>query len=288
MNRAVVTTLLACVWLVRPATASVIETKLSQPRLLRPGESDVAYIPFGVDFDGDGTNEITFLPHSGGINVYIRASSRIVIRSSPPPNIGGLVASVPLNFTLGSEIALDGHRWWEGGPLGSPDQQIYGDRVLSLSIVVMNLTGIANIVQMCDFLSQNAVVGVEFRIGTNTHFGYVHLDFRPEHQVWLDGGGGYIYGWAYETQPGAAVATRPLAVPELPVPCRIERAASNRFALSWRSEATAVYRIQGMPHVTNSFLDMSENFTAFSTNSDVLVTPPTNGSSYFWRVVRIY
>lgn len=278
---------LALAWLAQHAPASVIETKLAEPLLLRPGDSDIAFIPIEIDFNSDGTNDVTLLPHPSGINVYTRLPSRILIRSAPPPNIGGRVASVPLNFTLGSDIFLDGHRWWEGGPLASPEDQVYGDRTFGLSIVI-NLSSQKSIVQLCDFLSQNAVIGVAFSIGPNIHYGYVHLDFRPEHQVWVDGGGGYIYGWAYETQPGVALLTKPLAVPELPVKCEIARAANADFSLSWSSEVTAVYRVQSSPNVVSPFLDFSKNITALSTRSTIMVTSPTNVSSYFWRVVRVY
>jgi hypothetical protein len=275
---------LALLW--QGAPAAVVETKLVQPLLLQPGESDVSFIPISIDFNSDGTNDVTVLPHPSGINLYTRLGSRVLIHSSPPPNLGGAVGSVPLNFMLGEDIRLAGYRWWEGGPLPSSDEQIYGDRLFDLSIVIL-LHGDPLIAQLSDFLGQNAAIGVEFLIGTNLHYGYIHLDFRPEHQIWLNGGGGYIYGWAYETQPRRPILTKPLATPELPVRCTITKADDNSFELSWSSQTAAVYRIQGCSTVTGPFLDFSKNITALSESSTVVVARPDR-ESFFWRIVRIY
>ena len=49
------------------------------------------------------------------------------------------------------------------------------------------------------------MMALEFLINGQPHYGYIHFDFRPLTDAPLSGAVGFIYGWAYETEPGVPI-----------------------------------------------------------------------------------
>ncbi len=130
-------------------------------------------------------------------------------------------------------------------------------------------------------------MGVEFLIGTNKHYGYIHVDMRQEYD-YVFGVGGYIYGWAYETEPGKPIVTAPIAVPAVPARCQIVKLNDGGFNLCWPATIGGIYRIQGSPTAPGPYLDFTPDIAAILTNGCYTVDPPRGASAYFWRVVRMY
>jgi len=275
-------------WLALEAPAGLVVTKLNTPRHFGPGVGAFPMEPTEIDFDGDERVDFRFFPHSSGISAYIPQDARVVVRFDTSPNrVGGAVAGLPLNFWFGETNRLSGYRWWNGFPVMDPEQQIYGDRILTVMIFLTQPVNPEILVVNADIRFQNSAVGVEFLIGTNKHYGYIHVDMRQEHDYLL-GAGGYIYGWAYETEPGKPIFTAPIAVPAVPARSRIVNLNDGGFNVCWRGTIGGLYRVQGSPVAQGAYLDFTPDIAMISTNGCYTVDPPAGASSYFWRVVRMY
>lgn len=61
-----------------------------------------------------------------------------------------------------------------------------------------------------DAVGKEGVMALQFYIGTERHYGYIHFNFSGA----PDGLGGVIYGWAYETQPDVPIQALPLSPAE--------------------------------------------------------------------------
>jgi hypothetical protein len=269
-------------WLVLNAQASVVVSNLNPPRPIYPGDGPTAYTPFDVDFNGDGIVDYRFLPLSDGVNTYIYSSSRVVIRYAPPPNIGGLVGALPLNVMVGEPDPFPGYVWWTGGALPSPLHEQYGDKLIRLFTLLTFFPG--DLYVGGDFTNKNAAIGVEFLIGTNKHYGYIQFDCRAENGF-LKGGGGFIRGWAYETEPDQPILTQPIAEPELPTHCSIIPMGGGAFDIQWRSTVDGDYLVKGSATPQGPY-EVVDEVVASKDSSVSTVFPPTGSSSYFWRVVR--
>ena len=227
--------------------------------------------------------DFRFLAGPGAVSAYIYIPTRVAIRSSPPPNLGGSAGALPFNLDLGETGLPLGYRWYEGGALGGDIEQQYGDKLVGVLISVTVSPG-DNVVEG-DVYKRNAAIGVEFRIGTNTHYGYVHYDCRAENRFFF--GGGYLRGWAYETEPGQPILTRPLAEPELPTHTWIAPLGQGFFQLRWPSTAGGVYRVKGSPVPQGPYEEIVGEVIASGAISELTVTATPGDPAYFWRVVRI-
>jgi len=221
-------------WLALQAPAGVVVTKLENPMQLYPALGNAMPL-IDVDFNQDGIVDFRFAPGRTGIGGYVYGDTRVLILfDRNPGDIGGYVGGLPLNYWLGETNYLSGYRWYEGGILPSLDHKIFGDRVFTImTVFAIPIGNHPPLAIAADIRYQNCAVGVEFLIGTNKHYGYVHVDMRQEHDYLL-GIGGYIYGWAYETEPGKPVLTAPIAVPAVPARCQIVNLHDGGFNVCWR------------------------------------------------------
>lgn len=139
---------------------------------------------------------------------------------------------------------------------------------------------------------KEGVIAVEFLIGTNKHYGYIHFDFRKE-LGWYNGCGGYILGWAYETEPDKPINAAPIAVPPTPFTCELQGPDGGLFDLIWRATPGATYQIQGSPTVSGPFTDFTPDFIIRAgVNAAPVVEilrfgAPVGAPGYFWRVARV-
>lgn len=158
MKRVLTAAAMWLAWAFGPAaTAAVIITALPQPLLLRD-EFFGSYHP--VDVDANGTTDFTFGYNPGFVGLRTEAANRLIIAPSPPPNIGGPVASIESAFVIQSTLESSSFGWTSSDPLGgfvSPGENAFASIVHALS------TG-----SLTDFNSRGCI-GVEFESTLGTH-----------------------------------------------------------------------------------------------------------------------
>ena len=274
---------LAILGLLLNGKAAVKVTKLDPPVRLIAWDSGLGS-PLDVDLNADGRVDLRFLSHASGLNAYVYAPTRVVSELAPPPNHGGRLGGMPLNFLLGEQISLPGYDWWVGGALPTADHEIYGDKLISA--VWFGWSGPSPVVVLSDIAHKNSAIGVEFLIGTNRHYGYVHADFRLEHDYGL-GLVGYLYGWAYETDSGRPIVTEPIATPLLLAHSAIRYSGGGGFEIRWPAAVGGIYRVQGSPNAAGPYVDETPDLPAAAESVMYLVVPPVGADTYFWRVLRV-
>ena len=190
------TYLIASGWPMLSASASVVVITPLHPLLAAPGQHDLTFELQDVDFNGDGIPEFQVMSTPGSVDLFVSAPTRIFILSSPPPNIGGVVANVGENVTLAGGTGNALFRWYGGGIHSIQD--LY-PTVLDKR-VTLAITGTDGNVSHFDGLS--GYFGVEFALPTGTHYGWVRISESETYGI-----GGLITEWAYETSPGVAIVT---------------------------------------------------------------------------------
>jgi hypothetical protein len=145
---------------------------------------------YDLDVDFDGTPDYRFnLSDGSGVTVQPTGDNRQVAFLPSPPDLASSLAPLPNGYSIGP--SLGGGFSWVG--LDSPN--LAGTSLIS-AVSGSDHTGL--------FYGQTAFMGIEFRIGADTHYGWVLL------QSPLDSAGANILGWAYDSNPNTAI----LAVPE--------------------------------------------------------------------------
>jgi hypothetical protein len=143
-----------------------------------------------MDVDGDGNADFTFGYSPVFLGVRSEGMNRILILQDPPPNIGGPIAPLPAEFLIGSG-SESGVLTWSPG---------FGDDFETLA-------NYYNGVASGPFAGQHAYMGLEFRQGANTYYGWALLQISGDYAAI-----GQIESWAWETQPGVSIFAG--AVPE--------------------------------------------------------------------------
>jgi len=231
-------TLLGC--LAMNASAEVQITRFDPPLNI----SAFADVPeallvnvMAVDFNVDGDAEFRLAYGYGWIGAYLNTPTRFG-RRAPRPGvvaIGGPVAAVPLCSIIGgnivSAIATNSYVWSPGytnrydltQPLGNHEASVITANLSPAigPVITFPTNGVlvTNIyyprpVVSGDVAGKEAVMAVEVQINGETHYGYIHFDFRSSPGTPFGGAGGLIHGWAYETQPGVPIQAFPLSSEE--------------------------------------------------------------------------
>lgn len=192
-------------WLALFAPASVIITVLDPPAPAGlSDELDQIY----VDFNHDGVAELLLYNGGGSFNTYFFTGNRIAVLSSPPPNIGGPNANLVFGTEIGPNLSDPARNWFIGSFIraSDPESRPYGDRE-SPSIIEVN-TGLSG-----DIYNKEGAMGFEFKIGTDTHYGYIHYNFTSTNGTDFSGVRGTILGWAYEDVSGRSIIAAPIPEP---------------------------------------------------------------------------
>ncbi len=168
--------------------ADISFTLLEEPITLGT-DWGIQYEP--LDLNNDNIIDFTFGADVSFVGVHPEESNQYLIYPSPPPNIGGPVEPIPLEFKIGS---------------GSENAELnwYGSTGASTLIVCLN--GAGGYTCSGRFKGQRAYVGVKFQVATKTHYGWIDLF------VASNSPGAVIYGWGYETEPEVSIIAG--AVPE--------------------------------------------------------------------------
>ena len=204
-----------------------------------PTNSDL-YNVLAADFNADGQADFRLAYEMGAMEAFFNAPTRFATRVSPPILgggthfilAGGLVAAVPLNSRIGTNIVSPGTNTfaWSTGFTNRYDlTQPLGDHeatVILANLVAPTLPGpiinfssngilVTNIYVFPtvtgDVVNREGVMAVEFNLNGELHYGYIHFDFRSAAAGNFGGTGGVIYGWAYETEPNVAIKAKPLS-----------------------------------------------------------------------------
>jgi len=215
------------------ARAAVQATRFNPPLSIGawvepPNNVVVPWNILATDFNTDGDVDFRLMYGFGEMSAYFNAPTRFAVRVPHPIPVvsGGPVAGIPLNSTIGSNIVSRGADSfaWSPGYTNSDDlTQPLGDH--DATVIIANIapgfppgpiisfstngTLVTNIYwpgpfATGDVVGREAVMAVQFNVYGETHYGYIHFDFRS-------GSSGYIYGWAYETEPNVPIKAVPLS-----------------------------------------------------------------------------
>lgn len=286
-----ITTALSLVF-VFSSFADVVVTRLEPPfQVFVPWADLPNPLIQEIDFNHDGQVDLYFFYD----NVYMSASffapSQIFITPTQPPpgitTIYGAVAALPFGTVIGSNVVSSvslGNDLWHDGDKGIPGEDTqYGDRGNSVGYVASDeVVGDPPIVSG-EVVGKEGVMALKFFINGQPHFGYIHFDFRS---AGFGGFGGYIYGYAYETQPGMAITAARLN-DTMPASDGLITSFNhvNGFALTWNAVSGGTYRVQSSTNLM-TWADASGDILA-NQNSVTFMAPPSSVCQCFYRVRRV-
>jgi hypothetical protein len=284
------------------ATASEQITRLDPPLYIDPFyqlEDPNVSDPICVDFNHDGQVDFRLWFGYYGVEAYFNSPTRIVIGRQFYPwttNVYGSVGALPFGTVIGSNLvsSVDTNvylwHWGDTNRFGDETQAYGNHKSIAVSVLDPETIGMPLVVGG-DLPDKEGVMAVEFLIGTNKHYGYIHFDFRRENG-WYQGCGGYILGWAYETEPGRPLIAAPIAVPSTPFRLGVRARSKGVFDLDWRATPGATYRVQGAATMAGPFADFTSDIIPPSgRNASPIIELVTfygmeGLPAYFWRVVR--
>jgi hypothetical protein len=184
------------------------------------------------DFDLDGQPDFRLTYGMGLMTAYFNSPTQFAAKALHPVVVGAqdVVGAVPLGWVIGSNIissglTADSYVWSAGGTnnylpdlLGNHQANVISaNQVIPANMPLMTLSNgiwITNISfppfpvpSWGDVVGQEGVIALQFYIGTELHYGYIHFNFKG-------GTGGVIYGWAYETEPNVPIKSMQLLTGE--------------------------------------------------------------------------
>lgn len=183
---------------------AVIEFLPPEPLLTLPDASSDQRI----DVDFDGVDDF----YIGGLQVLgtsfgTIASNRYLAIPAIPPNSGGEPEALGAGIVLGSTEPLS-LAWLSTDTVdGFVASDEAGDQFTVMTLCLdSGCTG----TYYTDFIQGplDALLGFEFESSQGTHYGYFDFTFTPLST------GGFINGWAYESEPDTPITTRFLRIPE--------------------------------------------------------------------------
>jgi hypothetical protein len=248
-----------------------------------------------IDFNNDGQPDIYFFYDTVGMSASFSSPGQVFIVPTPPPaghtNVYGFPAVLPFGSIIGSNVIssinLGNDLWYPGDVSDTNDFPGYGDRSVTYGYV---LTEGAN-----ETVIEGGVVGTEgalpFMIYLNgqPHFAYVHFDFRNIYDDGIISGagfGGYIEGYAYETQPGVPIVAERLN-DSTPASDGLITGFNrfNGYVLTWNAVNGGTYQVQSSTNLI-TWTDVSNNIVA-NQNSITFTAVPSSSGQCFYRVFRV-
>lgn len=289
------------------AIAEVRVTQLDPPFSIGAFQEtgDDPFSILSIDFNQDGQSDFRLSYGAGGPGVacYLNHPNQIVILRSGPAypgqtNVYGSMGALPLGTIVGSNLVssvdLSAYSWHSGNTNDYDLTAIFGDHQSSVVGVVDPVTIGMPPVAAGDPVAKEGVMGFQFLIGTNIHYGYLHFDFRTNINQWYMGAGGYIMGWAFETEPHTPIAAKPIAVPPTPFQVNALGLSNGVFHLRWLATPGATFLIEGTTSLSQPLSTFTSEFQTFPTYRasqvfvDLSILGMTNHAAYFWRVKRVH
>jgi hypothetical protein len=185
------------------------------------------------DFDLDGLADFRLTYGGGTMAAFFNTPTCYAVQMPPPNAIIfpiddpiGPVGSVPLGSMIGSNIVssigTNFYAWSLGLTnildfpelLGDHEEVLMYVPQISHGPVLLEPATFSNGVLAAnklgpkpfvtgDVVGQEGVIALQFYIGSERHYGYIHFNFKA-------GSKGAIYGWAYETEPDVPITAMPL------------------------------------------------------------------------------
>lgn len=276
--------------------ADVVITRLEPPfQVVMPWENLPDPLVEAIDFNNDGQVDLYFTYDNFGMEAGFFAPGQIFIVPIAPPaghtNVYGFVAALPFGTIIGSNVvssaSLGNDLWYQGDAVLSGDSTQYGDHGNGVGYVASDETVGDQIVIAGDVVGKEGVMALKFYINGQPHFGYVHFDFRYIYQIPPGGGfGGYIDGYAYETQPGVSITAERLN-DSTPASDRLITGFNqfNGFVLTWNAVNGGTYRVQSSTNLV-TWADASGDILA-NQNSVTFTIPAPSASQCFYRIYRV-
>ena len=141
---------------------------------------------YNLDLNGDGTTDFVLRASNAEFMVIPTAQNAVLGTPSLPPDLGGAVGAFGFGYAI--SLAPVAPRQWIQGAGDADLLGRYGP------VFAYEWQGVKS----------DSYMGVQFYIGSEIHYGWVHL--------WVFRNGGYIKEWAYDTVAGQGILAG--AVPE--------------------------------------------------------------------------
>lgn len=162
--------------------------------------SDLFTVQYPLDLDRDSVVDFTFGAEAGFVGLRTERANQVIVRLSPPPNIGGPVARLDTGFQVGS--SLDPLlAWISSDPVGgyvSPGENAFATVAQHLSTGTLS--------EWPGIPGARGFIGIQFELGDGLHYGYFDVHMVAE-------GGGVLFGWAYNSIPNAPIFANPVPEP---------------------------------------------------------------------------
>ena len=247
-----------------------------------------------IDFNEDGKVDFRLVTEFGFMVAYFDWPTRVVekwklVEGTTNVDYSG-IAALPIGTMIGGDVInWDPSRyvWWAGFTNRNDLTQQYGDHEATVMLELNAGIGVGEVADG-DAVGKEGVMAVEFQINGQVHYGYVHFDFRRERGN--TGTFGYIYGWAYETEPGVPITAARIAdgppVVDGKIVNFVRRVEDNRsYILIWNAVVSGTY------HVESS----SDLVTWTAVSGDIIAdrdymrftTPESVATQTFYRVRRV-
>lgn len=179
------------------AQGTIRITVLPNPMVI---QSDLNTLLWPIDLNGDGLEDFTFGASPGSVSLRTERANQVIVRLSPPPNIGGRVAKLEDGFEVGS--SLDPQlAWLSSDPVGgyvSPGEWAFA------AIAIHTSSGAWS--DWPGSPGARGFIGIGFELEDGWRYGYFDVIMAAE-------AGGMLLGWAYNTMPNTPLLASPVPEP---------------------------------------------------------------------------
>lgn len=169
------------------ASGAVVFTDMPDRGFYSAGD----WITQPIDFNVDGIDDMIFRNFGDQFAAFSTSTSAIAGIVATPPNQNSFAVPFESGSIIGASFPSSSLYTWNEGYSG-----LISVRLVGFETVVLGLWG-----------GIEAYLGVQFKIGENTHYGWVQVE-----NIFDDVGGGIIKAFAYESEPGVPIIAG--AVPE--------------------------------------------------------------------------
>lgn len=183
-------------WLKRAAYSAMM-TASAQGAVIFTDIEDIGFFSFGthiersLDLNSDGVEDVVFHNFGDELAVFSTPTSSIEGIAAVSPNLNSFAAPISVGSIIGSS-ATSVYTWNQGY------SGLISVKTVGMDNYVLGLWG-----------SLEAYLGVEFRIGNETHYGWVQVD-TP-----FLAGGGIIKSFAYESEAGKPIVAGVIPEPSV-------------------------------------------------------------------------
>lgn len=265
----------------------VVTQLLKPPLVLNPFRDDEHTLD--LDMDQDGVVDLRLYSSGGGggggVTMYLDWPARLVVRTNGVAGTTNIdyrgLAALPFGTVVEAALSpsLGNCTWWTGFTNQYDLTQQYGDHEVGVSAPSLDSPGNVG--------GKEAILAVEFRIGEQTHYGYIHFDFRVGRGY--GGFGGYIYGWAYESTANSPIMAERLRSEPPVLDFKISSfepwpTGDGAASIGWNATVGETNRVQASVDLV-TWTDVSTNIVA-TQDFMAFPVPPSAASVRFFRIVR--